>query len=48
MIGMMIMTEVGIGQGRDHPQEIIPVAEIEAQVTVGRDQDVEPVPTGAE
>ena len=31
----MITTEVGIGQEKDHSQEIIAVAEIEAQVTVG-------------
>ena len=35
MIGVMIATEVGIGQEKDHSQEIIVVAEIEAQVIVG-------------
>ena len=35
MIGMMITTEVGIGQEKDHSQEIIVVPEIEAQATVG-------------
>ena len=30
MIGMMIMTEVGIGQEKDHSQGIIAVAEREA------------------
>ena len=35
MIDMMITTEVGIGQEKDHFQEIIVVAEIEAQAIVG-------------
>ena len=35
MIGMMITTEVGKGQEKDHSQEIIVVAEIEAQAIVG-------------
>ena len=35
MIGMMITTEVGIGQEKDCPQEIAVVAEIEAQAIVG-------------
>ena len=35
MIGMMTTTEVGIGQEKDHSQEIIEVAEIEAQAIVG-------------
>ena len=35
MIGMMITAEVGIGQEKDHSQEIIVVAEIEAQAIVG-------------
>ena len=35
MIGMMVTTEVGIGQERDHSQEIIAVAGIEAQAIVG-------------
>ena len=35
MIGMMITTEVAIGQEKDHPQEIIVVVEIEAQAIVG-------------
>ena len=48
MIGVMITTEVGIGQDKDHSQEIIAVAEIEAQAILGRDQDLEPVPIGAE
>ena len=48
MIGMMIMTEVGIGQEIGHSQEIIVVAEIEAQATVGGDQDLEPAPIGTE
>ena len=43
MIGMMITTEVGIGQEKDHPQELIMVAEIEAQAMVTQDQDLEPV-----
>ena len=34
-IGMMITTEVGIGQEKDHSQEIIVLAEIEAQDIVG-------------
>ena len=46
MIGMMIMTEVG--KEKDHSQEIIVVAEIEAQATVGWDQDLEPVLIGTE
>ena len=48
MIGIMITTEIGIGQEKDHSQEIIVVAEIEAQAVVGQDQDLEPVPTGTE
>ena len=48
MGGMMITTEVGIGQEKDHSQEIIVVAEIEAQAIVGQDQDLEPVPIGTE
>ena len=47
-VGMMITAEVGIGQEKDHPQEIIAVIEIEAQTVVGRDQDLEPVPIGTE
>ena len=35
MIGMMITTEVGTGQEKDHSQGIIVVAEIEAQAIVG-------------
>ena len=35
MIGMMTTTEVGIGQEKDHSQEIIVVAVIEAQAIVG-------------
>ena len=48
MIGVMITTEVGIGQEKYHYQEIIAVAEIEAQAIVGQDQDLEPVPIGTE
>ena len=48
MIGVMITTEVGIGQEKDHSLEIIVVAEIEAQTIVGQDQDLEPVPIGTE
>ena len=48
MIGVMITTEVGIGQENDHSQEIIAVAEIEAQAIVGQDQDLEPVLIGTE
>ena len=48
MIGMAITTEVGIGQEKDCPQEIIVVAEIEAQAIVGQDQDLEPVTVGTE
>ena len=50
MIGVMITTEIGIGQEKDCPLEIIVVAEIEAQAQaiVGRDQDLEPVPIGTE
>ena len=35
MIGVMITTEVGTGQEKDCPQEIIVIAEIEAQAIVG-------------
>ena len=35
MRGMMITTEVGIGQEKDHSQKIIAVVEIEAQAIVG-------------
>ena len=48
MIGMVITTEAGKGQEKDHPQEIIVVAEIEAQAIVSGDQDLEPVPIGTE
>ena len=48
MIGMMITTEVGIGQEKDHSKKIIAVAEMEAQAIVGPDQDLEPVPIGTE
>ena len=48
MIGMMITTEVGIGQEKDHSQEIIAVAEIEVQAIVGWEEDLEPVPIGTE
>ena len=48
MICVIIMTEVGIGQEKDHSQEIIALAEIEAQAIVGQDQDLEPVPLGTE
>ena len=48
MIGTMITTEVGIGQEKDHSQEIIAVAEIEAQAIVGQDQDLGPVTIGTE
>ena len=44
VIGVMITTEVGIGQEKDHSQEIIAVAEIEAQAIIGKDQDLEPIP----
>ena len=44
----MITTEVRIGQEKDHSQEIIVVAEIEAQAIVGQDQDLEPVPIRTE
>ena len=46
MIGMMITTEVGIGQEVGHSQEIVMVAEIEAQAIVGCDQDLEPASIG--
>ena len=48
MIGIMITTEVGIGQEKGDSQEIIAVAEIEAQAVVVQDQDLEPVPIGIE
>ena len=48
LIGMMITTEVRIGQEKDHSQEIIAVAEIEAQAIVGWGQDLEPIPIGTE
>ena len=48
MMGMMITTEVGIGQEKDHPQEIRVGIEIEAQAIVGQDQDQESVPIGTE
>ena len=48
MIGVMITTEVGIGQEIGHSQEIIAVAEIEAQAIVGQDQDLGPAPIGTE
>ena len=35
MIGMMNTTEVGICQEKDHSQEIIVVAEVEAQAIIG-------------
>ena len=48
MIGVMIATEVGTGQEKDHPQGIIAIAEIEAQGIVDQDQHLEPVPIGTE
>ena len=48
IICVMITTEVGIGQEIGHSQEIIVVAEIEAQTIVGQDQDLEPAPIGTE
>ena len=48
MIGMMITTGVGIGQEKDHSQEIIAVAQVEAQAIVSQDQDLEPGPIGTE
>ena len=48
MIGVMITADRGTGQEKDHPQEIIAVAEIEAQAIIGQDQDLEPVPIGTE
>ena len=48
MIGVMIITEVGIGQEKDYSQEIKVVAGIEAQALVGQDQDLEPVPVGTD
>ena len=44
MIDIMITTEVGICQEKGDSQEIIAVAEIEAQAVVVQDQDLEPVP----
>ena len=38
MIGVMITIEVGIGQEIGHSQEIIVIAEIEAEAIVGQDQ----------
>ena len=43
MIDIMIIIEAGTDQEKGHSQETIVVAEIEAQVTVGQDQDLEPV-----
>ena len=48
MIGVMVTIEVGIGQGRNHSQEITAVTRIEAQAIVGPNQDPEPVPIGRE
>ena len=48
MIGVMITTEARIGQEKDHSQEIIAVAEIEAQAIVGQDQGLEVVAIGTE
>ena len=44
MIGIMVTTEVGIGQEKDHSKEI----EIEAQAVIGHSQDLEPVPIWTE
>ena len=46
MIDIMITIEAGIGQEKDHLQEIIVVAEIKVQVTVDQDQDLELVQIG--
>ena len=35
IIGMMVTTEIGIGQERDHSQATIVVIELEVQATVG-------------
>ena len=48
IIGMMVTTEVGIDQERDHSLETIAVIELQVQVTVGQDQDPEPVLIGIE
>ena len=40
MIDIMIIIEAGTDQEKGHLQEIIVVAEIEVQVTVGQDQDL--------
>ena len=41
MMDIMITIEAGIAQEKGHLQDIIAVAEIEAQVTVDQDQDLE-------
>ena len=48
MIGVMVTIEVGIGQEKEHSQEIIVVTGIEAQAVVGPDQGLEPVSRGTE
>ena len=48
MIGIMITTEVGIDQEKDHSQEIMAIIGIEVQAIVGQDQGLEPVPIGTE
>ena len=42
----MIEIEAGVDQEKGHLQEIIVVADKEAQVTVDQDQDLEPVQIG--
>ena len=48
IIEMMAITEVEIGLEKDHSQEIMAITELGVQVTVGQDQDPEPVPIGTE
>ena len=44
VIEMIAMTEIGIGLGKDHFQEIKVVTRLEVQAIVVQDQDLELVP----
>ena len=48
VIGMIVMTEVGIGLEKGHFPEIIAVIELGVQAIVDQGQDLEQVQTGIE
>ena len=48
VIGMIVMTEVGIGLEKGHFPEIMAVIELGVKAIVDQGQDLEPVQTGIE